>query len=129
MVSDIKDFKIINDVYGTEVGDEVLKHVATMIKRELPGCDICRWGGEEFVILLNGCNLVTAKGQVERLRKSIESNPTSFFGKNIFVTITIGLEENSEKYSTPEDIIMVADSRMYYGKQHGKNMLVAEDNE
>ena len=126
---DLDDFKRINDSYGHEAGDEVLKHVATMIKRELPGCDICRWGGEEFVILLNGCNLVTAKGQVERLRKSIESNPTSFFGKNIFVTITIGLEENSEKYSTPEDIIKVADSRMYYGKQHGKNMLVAEDNE
>ena len=126
---DLDDFKRINDSYGHEAGDEVLKHVATMIKRELPGCDICRWGGEEFVILLNGCNLVTAKGQVERLRKSIESNPTSFFGKNIFVTITIGLEENSEKYSSPEDIIKVADSRMYYGKQHGKNMLVAEDNE
>ncbi|MCR4776339.1 MAG: GGDEF domain-containing protein [Saccharofermentans sp.] len=125
---DLDDFKRINDSYGHEAGDEVLKHVTTMIKRELPGCDICRWGGEEFVILLNGCDLLTAKGQVERLRKSIESNPTSFFGKNIFVTTTIGLEENKDTYSTPEDIINVADSRMYYGKQHGKNILVTEDN-
>ena len=100
-----------------------------MIKRELPGSDICRWGGEEFVILLNGCDMLTAKGQVERLRKSIESNPTSFFGKNIFVTTTIGLEENKDIYSIPEDIIKVADARMYYGKQHGKNILITEDNE
>ena len=126
---DLDDFKRINDSYGHEAGDEVLKHVTYMIKRELPGCDICRWGGEEFVILLNGCDLLTAKGRVERLRKSIESNPTSFFGKNIFVTTTIGLEENKEEYKSPEDIIKVADSRMYYGKQHGKNILVAEDNE
>ncbi|MCR5341462.1 MAG: GGDEF domain-containing protein [Saccharofermentans sp.] len=126
---DLDDFKRINDSYGHEAGDEVLKHVATMIKRELPGCDICRWGGEEFVILLNGCDMLTAKGQVERLRKSIESNPTSFFGKNIFVTTTIGLEENKDIYSIPEDIIKVADARMYYGKQHGKNILVTEDNE
>jgi len=126
---DLDDFKRINDSYGHEAGDEVLKHVTTMIKRELPGCDICRWGGEEFVILLNGCDLVTAKGQVERLRKSIESNPTSFFGKNIFVTTTIGLEENKDIYGTPEDIIKVADARMYYGKQHGKNILVFEDQE
>lgn len=126
---DLDDFKRINDSYGHEAGDEVLKHVTYMIKRELPGCDICRWGGEEFVILLNGCDLVTAKGQVERLRKSIESNPTSFFGKNIFVTTTIGLEENKEEYKSPEDIIKAADARMYYGKQHGKNILVAEDNE
>lgn len=126
---DLDDFKRINDSYGHEAGDEVLKHVTDMIKRELPGCDICRWGGEEFVILLNGCDLLSAKSQVERLRKSIESNPTSFFGKNIFVTSTIGLEENKEIYNTPEDIIKVADSRMYYGKQHGKNILIAEDNE
>ena len=62
-----------------------------MIKQELPGCDICRWGGEEFVILLRDNDLAAARSKVERLRKTIESNPTSFFGKQIFVTITIGL--------------------------------------
>ena len=126
---DLDDFKRINDSYGHEAGDEVLKHVTTMIKRELPGCDICRWGGEEFVILLNGCDLPTAKSKAERLRKSIESNPTDFFGKRIFVTTTIGLEESKEIYFKPEDIIKVADARMYYGKQHGKNILIAEDYE
>ena len=71
--------------------------------------------------------MASAKGKVERLRKTIESNPTSFFGKQIFVTMTIGLEEYKDNYKEPEDLIKKADERMYYGKQHGKNMLIFED--
>ena len=70
---------------------------------------------------------MSAKAKVERLRKTIESNPTSFFGKQIFVTITIGLEEYQSGYAEPEQVIKKADERMYYGKQHGKNVLVFED--
>ena len=125
---DLDDFKRVNDSYGHDAGDEVLKHAATMIRQELPGCDVCRWGGEEFVILLKDTDLVSAKGRVERLRKTVESNPTSFFGKQIFVTLTIGLEEYRENYTEPEAVIRKADERMYYGKQHGKNIVVFEDN-
>ena len=124
---DLDDFKRVNDSYGHEAGDEVLKHTTMMIRQELPGCDICRWGGEEFVILLKDCDLAAAKGKVERLRKTIESNPTAFFGKQIFVTITIGLEQYNPGYKAPEALIKKADERMYYGKQHGKNILVYED--
>ena len=124
---DLDDFKRVNDSYGHEAGDEVLLHSAEMIQDELPGCDVCRWGGEEFVILLKNCDLPTARSKVERLRKTIESNPTKFVGKQIFITMTIGLEENLDSYDNPDDIIKKADARMYYGKQHGKNMLVCED--
>lgn len=124
---DLDDFKRVNDSYGHEAGDEVLKHATKMIRQELPGCDICRWGGEEFVILLKDCDLPNAKSKLERLRKTIESNPTVFFGKQIFVTMTLGLEEFRPSYSKPEAVIKKADERMYYGKQHGKNMLVFED--
>ena len=126
---DLDDFKRVNDSYGHEAGDEVLLHAATMIKQELPGCDICRWGGEEFVILMKDCDKLTAKGRVERLRKTIESNPTTFFTKQIFVTTTIGLAEYKAKYKQPEEVIKKADERMYYGKQHGKNVLIFEDME
>ena len=125
---DLDDFKRVNDSYGHEAGDEVLKHATQMIRQELPGCDICRWGGEEFVILMKDNDLVTAKGRLERLRKTIESNPTVFFGKQIFVTMTLGLEEYKTSYNEPEAVIKKADERMYYGKQHGKNILVFEDN-
>ena len=126
---DLDDFKRVNDSYGHEAGDEVLLHATKMIQQELPGSDICRWGGEEFVILLKDCDILTARSKVERLRKTVESNPTEFVGKQIFVTMTIGLEENLESYKNPEDIIKKADERMYYGKQHGKNILVSEDHE
>ena len=126
---DLDDFKRVNDSYGHEAGDEVLKHATMMIRNELPGCDICRWGGEEFVILLRNSDLAAAKSRVERLRKTIESNPTSFFGKQIFVTMTIGLEQYKDVYKEPEELIKKADGRMYYGKQHGKNIVVFEDAE
>jgi len=126
---DLDDFKRVNDSYGHEAGDEVLQHAATMIRQELPGCDICRWGGEEFVILLKNCDKAIAKSRVERLRKTIESNPTTFFTKQIFVTTTIGLAEYKPKYKEPEEVIKKADERMYYGKQHGKNILIFEDME
>ncbi|MBP5262506.1 MAG: GGDEF domain-containing protein [Clostridiales bacterium] len=125
---DLDDFKHVNDSYGHDGGDEVLKNVTGLIIRELPGCDICRWGGEEIVILLNDYDLAAAREKMENVRKIIESTPTVFYGKQICVTVTIGLEEYKESYSDPEAVIKVADERMYYGKQHGKNVLIYSDN-
>ena len=124
---DIDNFKRINDSYGHDCGDEVLRHITRLIKREMQGCDICRWGGEEIIIFMKDYDLTVAKEKMEYLRKIIETNPTVFFNKRINTTITIGLEENKEIYHEPEDIIRIADERMYYGKQHGKNILIYED--
>ncbi|SNU05152.1 diguanylate cyclase (GGDEF) domain-containing protein [Lachnospiraceae bacterium] len=124
---DIDDFKKVNDSYGHDAGDEVLRHITKLMRKEMQGCDICRWGGEEIVILMKDCNIESAKERLETLRKNIESIPTVFYNKQIFVTITIGLEENMKTYKAPEDIIKAADERMYYGKQHGKNVLIFED--
>lgn len=124
---DIDNFKRINDTYGHDAGDEVLRHITRVIRREMQGCDICRWGGEEIVILMRDYDMAVAKAKMEYLRKIIESSPTAFFNRQIFTTITIGIEENKDSYSVPDDIIKVADGRMYYGKQNGKNMLISED--
>ncbi len=126
---DIDNFKRINDSYGHDAGDEVLRHIAGHIRKEMHGCDICRWGGEEIIILMKDYEMDTARERMEYLRHSIELNPTIFFNKRIFATITIGLEENKDIYLEPEDVIKHADSRMYYGKQHGKNIVVYEDKE
>ncbi len=125
--SDIDNFKRINDSYGHDCGDEVLRHVAKMIKKEMLGCAICRWGGEEMVILMRDYDLAVAKQKMEYLRKSIETTPTLFYNQRINITVTIGLEEYRDTYHDPEEIIKVADERMYQGKQHGKNMCVWED--
>ena len=81
---DIDHFKHVNDTYGHESGDQILTTIAQCIQANVREQDFClRWGGEEFVILLNGCDLPAARSKVERLRKSIESNPTEFFNKKI----------------------------------------------
>ncbi len=93
----------------------------------MPGCSICRWGGEEIIILMRDYDMTVARVKMEYLRRCVESNPTAFFNKRINATITIGLEESNDSYKDPEEIIRVADERMYYGKQHGKNILIFED--
>ena len=125
---DIDNFKHINDSYGHEAGDEVLKHITLLIRKEMNGCEVCRWGGEEIVILMKDLDIDEAREKMERLRKSVEVTPTLFFNKVLYVTITIGVAQNNEIYKEPEDVIKVADERMYYGKQHGKNIVVYEDN-
>ena len=124
---DIDNFKRINDSFGHDCGDEVLKHISRLIQKEMNGCDICRWGGEEIVILMREYGFDNAREKMETMRKDIEENPTVFFNKRVFATITIGLEHNKESYEEPEELIRVADERMYYGKQHGKNILIFED--
>ena len=124
---DIDNFKRINDSYGHDCGDEVLRHITKIIMKEMNGCDVCRWGGEEIIILMKGYDYSTAKRKMEALRNSIESTPTIFYNKRIPATITIGLEEYKDIYQNPEDIIKAADKRMYYGKQHGKNILIFKD--
>ena len=126
---DIDNFKRINDSFGHDGGDEVLRHISALIKKEMAGCEICRWGGEEFVILMIDYDMAVAIQKMEYIRKLVEANPTVFYNKHISATITIGLEEFNESYREPEAIIKVADGRMYYGKQHGKNILIAEDME
>ena len=126
---DIDNFKRINDSYGHDCGDEVLRHLAALIKKEMTGCEVCRWGGEESIILMKDYDFEVAKQKMEYLRKAIESNPTVFYNKRIPATVTIGLEEYNESYTEPDEVIKVADNRMYYGKQHGKNIVIYEDHE
>lgn len=124
---DIDNFKRINDSYGHDCGDEVLRHITWIIKKEMHGCDICRWGGEEIIILMKDYDMAVAREKMEYLRKCIESNPTVFFNRRVDATITIGLAEYEDIFKEPDDIIKKADERMYYGKQHGKNILIYED--
>ena len=84
---DIDNFKRVNDTYGHDCGDEVIRHIASIIKKEMHGCGICRWGGEEFIILMKDYDLAVAKQKMEYLRKYIESTPTVFFNKHISIVM------------------------------------------
>ena len=121
---DIDNFKRINDSYGHDCGDEVLIHIAKIIVSMMQGCEVCRWGGEEIIILMRGYDLTSAKNKLEDIRNTIENSPTTFYNKRVSATLTIGVEEYSKSYKDVEDLIKVADERMYYGKQHGKNIVI-----
>jgi diguanylate cyclase (GGDEF)-like protein len=73
---------------------------------------------------MRGYDLTSAKNKLEDIRNTIENSPTTFYNKRVSATLTIGVEEYSKSYKDVEDLIKVADERMYYGKQHGKNIVI-----
>ena len=120
---DIDDFKKINDRYGHNAGDYVLVNVARIMREVCNGCEISRWGGEEFLIFTTG-NL-RAKGLplIEKLRQRVESEDFVFGEEHIKVTITSGLAEFSKDISV-DKWVSKADDNLYTGKKTGKNKVV-----
>ena len=121
-MADIDDFKKINDTYGHNAGDEVLRTISDIMRKECAGCDIARWGGEECLILLqNGRE--NAQQMLEQLRISVSRHRFDFSGKNVSVTLTIGAAAVQPDLSADE-WIRIADDKLYDGKRSGKNKLV-----
>lgn len=120
---DIDDFKKINDRYGHNAGDYVLINVAGIMREVCAGCEISRWGGEEFLIFTKG-NL-RAKGLplIEKLRQKVESEDFVFGGEHIKVTITSGLADYQGDPSV-DKWVSKADDNLYTGKKTGKNKVV-----
>ena len=124
-MSDIDNFKRINDTYGHNGGDEVLRTVAETIKNVCGGCTVARWGGEEFLIVSEE-DISEGQEMLERLRRTIESNPVSFEGQEIKVTITIGAASKRTE-QTIDQWVQEADNRLYYGKNNGKNRVIVNE--
>lgn len=119
---DLDHFKAINDHHGHEVGDVVLKEVATCLAQNMRESDLFgRVGGEEFLALLPNTNLAGAKLLAEKLRQLIENLKPSVGKKRIPVTISIGVAENRPEHRTIADIRREADQAMYRAKDAGRN--------
>ena len=119
---DIDDFKNINDKYGHATGDLILKRVAELTCNVLEDAFVCRYGGEEFVIVLNGVNNVSFD-RLENLRKTIEVETFECEEAKINITITIGAVAYEDDM-TLEQWVEQADEKMYSGKKTGKNKVV-----
>lgn len=120
---DIDDFKQINDEMGHMAGDAVLQHLAKICKSRMRGTDIiCRWGGEEFVVLLKDCNLEKAVNIAEELRLSVMNNPTAYQQAEIRITISLGVTEYISG-ETQDEVMERADKALYRAKNNGKNRL------
>lgn len=123
IMSDIDNFKKLNDTYGHDCGDEALKAVSDACRSCLSDGDrICRWGGEEFLILTNR-PIEDAAGTAEKIRSAVENCRLAFNGKDIKITMTLGVSEYDPS-STIDKAITAADKNLYIGKNSGKNRVV-----
>lgn len=119
---DIDDFKSINDTYGHDVGDEVIKAVVKSVKEILRTSDVlARWGGEEFIILLKHVNVDDSFMVCEKVRKSIENITSDILDKNI--TVSLGLTEIKNE-DTIQSAVKRADLALYEAKESGKNKTI-----
>jgi diguanylate cyclase (GGDEF)-like protein len=124
VIADIDDFKSVNDCFGHLNGDIVLVQLADCFKELLRKKDkLCRWGGEEFLIVLPDTTLGEATAAMERLRAKISNTPVFLDGKAVHVTMTFGIADAQEG-ETIQDLIKLADTYMYKGKNIGKNIVV-----
>lgn len=121
---DIDDFKGVNDTYGHNVGDIVLKKLAQTLTETLRKTDtVIRWGGEEFLILLNNTNTENAKIVLEKLRREIsEMQINTMDYKDIKITVSMGISK-LDKHNI-EKSIEKCDKNLYIGKKSGKNRVV-----
>ena len=120
---DIDDFKNINDTYGHVAGDYVLKRVAEIATTVLNDSFVCRYGGEEFVVVLSDDEQHSFYDRLEVLRKNVEKETFEFEKVKINITITIGVVNYIEGTSL-EKWVEAADKKMYSGKNSGKNKTV-----
>ncbi|MCF0238231.1 MAG: GGDEF domain-containing protein, partial [Sphaerochaetaceae bacterium] len=125
IIIDIDDFKGINDKYGHIMGDYILKAIANIINETICDCSLaCRWGGEEFAILLN-CNH-EPKAIAEEIRRNIEKRAILSYGNAVWVTVSVGVcvSEGLPKKDISE-ILLKADNCLYESKKNGKNKVTS----
>lgn len=123
-MADIDDFKKVNDTYGHNCGDYVLKTLAELIRTELHHTEVCRWGGEEFLMVgENRSGMEEESSGLDRIRRIISEFGFDYEGQQLKITITIGIACYDESY-TRDEWINKADECLYIGKNSGKNQVV-----
>ena len=122
---DIDHFKVINDRYGHAAGDQVLKTLAQHLSRRLRDVDfLARWGGEEFVVLLDGVVLNEAFKVMDKLRQTVEQHAFRHHQHAVPVTISCGIT-NLRTKDTAESLFERADRALYQAKHNGRNQCIA----
>ncbi len=124
---DFDHFKSVNDTYGHLTGDACLKSIANLLQQFARKADIvCRYGGEEFLVLLPDASLEFAAQRAEELRKVFESNPFVFGDKQFHNTVSMGVAA-LRKEENPAEVIHRADQALYAAKMNGRNRVVVWD--
>jgi two-component system cell cycle response regulator len=128
LLLDIDHFKKINDSFGHDVGDEVLREFAVRLASNVRAIDLpCRYGGEEFVAIMPDTDVTAAERIAERIRRYISGSPFRVaHGKELLtVTISIGVAEMQGEHDTPEALLKRADEALYEAKAAGRNRVIS----
>ncbi|NLD47378.1 MAG: diguanylate cyclase [Clostridiaceae bacterium] len=121
---DIDNFKMYNDIYGHDCGDKILVGTASLIKKLINEDEIlCRYGGDEFAVILPNKNICDIKKTALRLKNSFEENKSSFYDSYLAnkVTISMGISQCPEMSENKSELISQADMALYHAKNSGKN--------
>jgi two-component system cell cycle response regulator len=126
MILDIDHFKAVNDSYGHDIGDAVLREFSARLRRNIRGVDLaCRFGGEEFVVLMPDTDFAQADSVAERVRQSIAEKMFDVGApRPLSVTVSVGVSLNESLADTPESLIKGADVALYRAKREGRNRVI-----
>ena len=129
VMCDLDKFKSVNDTYGHQAGDAVLRHFAGILKEQAREIDrVGRYGGEEFMLLLPGAPLDDAVGFAERVRKAVEEHTFTFDGGELRRTASFGVAGwPHPRIKDCEALVRAADDAMYVAKETGRNRVVRFD--
>lgn len=128
IIGDIDFFKLFNDKYGHFCGDEVLKTISSIFKNCIGDNGFAaRWGGEEFLIIIDSGGYEKAMEILNEIRHNIKEQGVDNNGEKLNVTMTFGVQKY-EPGLTAEEIIKLADEKLYYGKNHGRNCIIEDIN-
>lgn len=128
---DIDKFKRVNDTYGHLAGDEVIKRIAIVTEKCIEKYDgfICRYGGEEFVVVLPNRKLEVAQPIIEELFEELCSQIVYYNDYEISMSVSVGLTSYPELCDSTNDLLRRADNAMYYSKEHGRHQIHVDDGE
>jgi two-component system cell cycle response regulator len=125
LMIDLDGFKIVNDTYGHEAGDQMLQCLANTLKENIREIDLlARLGGEEFSVLLPNTEASAAVKLAERLRQAAEALYCSFQGQKVNVTMSIGVASFDNEMMDLDTLLRNADTAMYQAKHQGRNQVV-----
>ncbi|MBH1986902.1 MAG: diguanylate cyclase [Burkholderiales bacterium] len=122
VIIDLDHFKLINDQHGHSAGDEVLRQVSLLLLQSMRSSDICcRYGGEEFLLVLPGVELDAALQRAEQCRQRIAEQRWHANGRGFGVTLSVGLACSQDARMPPDHLIALADQALYRAKAEGRN--------